>query len=101
MKHLFSAITFLIVTTLAKSSDAQSNKEIAFDNIGSIIDLPTNSINKNPPETKATYIKVTLVKIDAVRDFIRYHKNVSDERWFKIKDGYIVNFLSKGIDKRI
>src|SRR3954468_17816125 len=101
MKQIFSAIACLTIIISPKNSGAQSSNEIAFNNSTSVIDLSANPTNKNTPETKVTYLKVTQVNISAVRHFIRYHKNVSDERWFRSKDGYIANFLSKGIDTRI
>ena len=85
----------------SKNSAAQSDSEIAFNNSTSIIDLPANPTDKNTSGTKVTYLKVTQVNMNAVRHFMRFHKKVSDERWFSTKDGYIANFLSKGIDTRI
>ena len=101
MKQIFSAIGFLLVMILSTNASAQSDNEIVFNNSTSIIDLPANSTGKNTSGTKATYLKITQVNINAIRHFIHYHKNVSDERWFKTKDGYIATFLSKGIDTRI
>jgi hypothetical protein len=101
MKQIFSAIACLLMIISSKNSAAQSDSEIAFNNSTSIIDLPANPTNKNTSGTKVTYLKVTQVNMSAVRHFMRSHKNVSDERWFRTKDGYIANYLSKGIDTRI
>jgi hypothetical protein len=101
MKQIFSALAVIIMITSSKNSGAQNTNEVAFNNSTSTVNLPANFPDKKTSETKVTYLKVTQVNISAVRNFIRYHKNVSDERWFKTKDGYIANFLSKGIDTRI
>src|SRR5262245_4341343 len=101
MKQVFSAIALLIMMITSKNSGAQSNNEIAFNNFTGFIDLPANAVDNKASAAKVTYLKVTQVNISAVRHFVRFHKKVTDERWFRTKDGYIANFLSKGIDTRI
>jgi hypothetical protein len=101
MKQIFSAFAFLMMMISAKNSDAQGDSQIAFNNSISTIDLLANQTDKNASGTKVICLTATQVNIDAVRHFMRFHKKVSDERWFRTKDGYIANFLSKGIDTRI
>src|SRR6266496_5934880 len=101
MKKIFSALAAILMITLSENSGAQSNNDLVFNDSSISGDISLKSPDENKSETKLTYVKVTQVNINAVRHFIHSHKNVSDERWFKTKDGYIANFLSKGIDKRI
>jgi len=101
MKQIFSALVVIIMIISSKTSIAQSKNDLVFNDTSDAGDMSLESPDKNKSERKLTYVKVTQVNINAVRHFIRSHKNVSDERWFKTKDGYIANFLSKGIDTRI
>jgi hypothetical protein len=106
MKQIISAIAFLLIITLSKNSGAQSKNDLAYNNFSPVEDISLKSPDNKAFETKIThskvaYLKATQVDIKAVRHFIRSHKNVSDERWFRTEDGYIANFVSKGIDTRI
>ena len=106
MKQIFSTLAVIIMITSSKNSGAQNNNEVAFNNSTSIVNLPAKSPAKKTFETKVTHVKVTYLKatqvnIKAVRHFIRSFKNITDARWFQTQDGYVANFLSKGIDTRI
>src|SRR6266498_4687781 len=101
MKQIFSTLAVIIMIISSKTSIAQSKNDLVFNDSSISGDISLKSPDENKSETKLTYVKVTQVNINAVRHFIHSHKNVSDERWFKTKDGYIANFLSKGIDTRI
>ena len=101
MKKIFAALSVILMIILSESSGAQSKNDFVFNDSSTPGDISLKSPDETKSEKKLTYVKITQVNISAVRHFIRYHKNVSDERWFKTKDGYIANFLSKGIDTRI
>jgi hypothetical protein len=101
MKQIFSTIALLVMITSSENSKAQTDSELAFNGSTPMIDLPGKSSDIKKSREKVTYLKVTQVNINAVRHFVSFYKNVSDERWFKTKDGYIANFLLKGIDTRI
>jgi hypothetical protein len=100
MKQIFSALAVITMMIAAKNSDAQSKNaqsksELAFNNTSIVVNMLLRSPDKKTFETK-----VSTVNIKAVRDFTRSYKNV-EARWFKTEGGYIANFLSNGIDKRI
>ena len=106
MKQIFSTLAVILIITLTKNADAQNQNDMVFNNSSNVADMLLQSPDKNTSETKntrekVTYLKVTQVNIIAIRHFLRSHENISDARWFKTEDGYIANFLSKGIDTRI
>jgi len=101
MKKIFSASAVILIITLSENSGAQSKNDIVFNDSSIPGNILLKSPDENNSETKLTYLKATQVNINAMRHFIRSYKNVSGERWFKTKDGYIANFLLKGIDTRI
>lgn len=105
MKQIFSTLAVILMITLSENCIAQSKNDVAFNDSPNVADMPFNP-DKNTFETKgthakATYLRATQVNINAVRHFTRSYKNIEDARWFKTDDGYIANFLSKGIDTRI
>ena len=96
MKQIFPMIAVVIMIAASKNSGAQSKSDLAINTLAYTVNMPLKL-----PDKKTFEINVMQVNIKAVRKFIRCHKNISDERWFKIEGGYIANFLSGNIDTRI
>ena len=120
MKHQFFIVALLVIIA-AKNSTAQGTSERQFRDPNA----SGNSNNKaQPPERKKNKarlpnvnstelnsfilshkiqaeIKVTAVNINAVRDFTRVHKHVTDPKWFKTEGGYVASFRSKEIFRKI
>ena len=103
----------------SKNAGAQWNNAVAFNQTPH-----TGNVKAIPPEKKKnkarlpnvnsnelnsfvlshkiqSEVKVTAVNIEAVRDFTRSHKHVTDPKWFRTEGGYLANFLSKGIFRKI
>lgn len=119
MKQILVIMACLMMIVSSKNSGAQDSNDIA-------INYPstTGNFKAIPPDKKKfksraasvssnvlnnflrsnrilSETKITNVNINAVRDFSRSYKNVSDAKWFKTEGGYVANFLSKGIYTKI
>jgi len=59
---------------------------------------PKNSVASGNPEVTTVAERATIptyVSTKAVRSFKRAFKNVTDEKWYEMTDGYRVNFTAK------
>ena len=120
MNHLFFIIGFFLMIASSKNSTAQGTSETQFRYPGSVDKnnkalLPEKKKNKTRvPNVNAnelnsfilshkiqSEIKVTAVNIKAARDFSRSYAHITDAKWFRTDGGYLVNFLSNGIFRKI
>ena len=119
MKQIFLIVVVFMMIASSKNAGAQWNNSVAFNQPSS-----TDNVKAIPPEKKKnktrlpninstelnsfilshriqSEIKATAVNIQAARDFTRSHKHVTDPKWFRTEGGYLANFLSKGIFRKI
>ncbi len=87
MKKILSALVVLAIGTCAfpqtlKNSVPSENPEVS----------PAVSVSENTAPAAMT---------KAVRNFNKIFKNVSDEKWYEMPDGYRVNFTAKDIRCRL
>ena len=119
MKKTFLAVAVLMMVSSANTSVAQNTTDVAFHDAtpGNGFKAPTVRTKKMKSRAEKGYgsifykfershkilneTKVTGVHMDAVRDFTRSYKNITDTKWFKTEGGYIANFGSNGIDTKI
>jgi hypothetical protein len=67
------------------------------------VETPENVIKT---EKSGTPVKDDIVNLDAVnakafKDFRKSYKNVSNEKWFKVSDGFTADFTVNGISNKI
>ena len=79
--------SFVVLIALACSCNAQNLK------ITRIVENPEISTLRNGPSND--YLNSISAK--AVRQFKKAYKNVIDEKWYTMPDGYRVNFMQKGV----
>ena len=87
MKKILSALVLMIIGNCAfpqslKNSVASENPEVS----------PAVSVSENTAPA---------VMSKAVRNFKKIFKNVSNEKWYEMPDGYRVNFTAKDIRCRL
>lgn len=86
-KLLTGCILFIATTGLLPAQD----NNVAF-NVKTIVP-DQGAVTAISPLKK---LPETAVNIRAVRDFVNQFKQTDSVSWFKVRDGYIVNFLYKG-----
>ena len=118
MKKIFLAVGVFMMAS-ASTSVAQNTTDVAFHDASAASNFKANSVRTKKMKSRVEKgygtilykfersnkilreTKVTSVHIDAVRDFTRSYKNITDAKWFKTEGGYIANFGLRGIDTKI
>jgi len=94
MKKILSALVLLTTGYYAfpqnlKSSLISGNPEISV----------SPAVSKTAEPTSTTYLNN--ISIKAVRDFKKTFKNITNENWYTMPDGYRVNFTDEGMRSRL
>jgi len=103
MRKLFLAccIKVLLALTITRSSNAQNLNSTVKPELQSFTEKPTSS----PPEIRSISdsgsLRLNERNSQAVRNFARDFKNVSDARWIKSANGFVVYFLQDNIQNWI
>ncbi len=95
MKQMLStiAIIFFTVITSPVGALAQVDKNTFAYNSFSSFDPVSSGTEKR------TYMND--INIKAVRDFIKSFKNVTNEKWYRVSDGFIAHFTQDGIETKV
>jgi hypothetical protein len=89
----FGITLSVLAITLASYGQATATGLRVSNNIFSI----ENSFSKSNVNT----LRRSDVNSKAVRNFVRSYKNVSNEKWYKVQDGFIAMFILYDINYRV
>jgi hypothetical protein len=93
MKKIFSILVILVIPAILNSVYARDNS-VAFNTPGSEnIDLYDNGAS--------TAKDAAIVSMRVLRDFAKSFKNVTNEKWYKVSDGFMASFIDHGIETKV
>lgn len=93
MKKIFSTLAILVTIAIAKNTNAQQDKAIAFN---------SPDIQKTVLSTESSpKVDAADVNTRALKDFNKSFKNISGEQWYKVTDGFIASFKESQIETKV
>jgi hypothetical protein len=93
MKKIFSILVTLVITAILNSVNARDNS-VAFNSP----DPENIHLYDNEASTARD---AAIVSMRVLRDFARSFKNVTNEKWYKVSDGYMASFSDNGIETKV
>src|SRR6476646_4318237 len=93
MKKIFSILVTLVISAMLNGINAQGNS-VAFNLPGS-----GNIYQYNNEASSARDAATISMKV--LRDFAKSFKNVANEKWYKVSDGYMASFSDNGIETKV
>ncbi|MBC7890083.1 MAG: hypothetical protein H7Z13_19580 [Ferruginibacter sp.] len=96
MKNFLFALVAGYIFALAVSNGAYAQKSVNTE----VLEPQKNitAVEKTVTPVNARMDDIAAVSPKALKDFTRTYKNVSSERWAKIKDGFTARFSLNGIN---
>ncbi|HEY6979051.1 MAG TPA: hypothetical protein VH396_22300 [Chitinophagaceae bacterium] len=93
MKKIFSMLVTLVISAILNGINAQGSSA-AFN--------LTASENIYQYDSKASTEKdAAIISMKVLRDFAKSFKNVTNEKWYKVSDGYMASFSDNGIETKV
>ena len=93
MKKIFSILITLAISASLNSANARNNS-VAFNSPESAI----SSVYDNEASTARDAAAISMI---ALRDFAKSFKNVTNEKWYKVSDGFMASFNDNGIETKV
>jgi hypothetical protein len=93
MKKIFSILVTLLISAILNSVNARDNSA-AFNSAG------FENIYRDDNET-STARDAAIVSMRVLRDFAKSFKNVTNEKWYKVSDGFMTSFNDNGIETKV
>jgi hypothetical protein len=91
MKKIFS----ILITISAIFSNANARNNLTVFNSP---DSANISMYDNEASTERD---ASTIKMNALRDFAKSFKNVTNEKWYKVSDGFMASFNDDGIETKV
>jgi hypothetical protein len=93
MKKIFSMLVTLLISAILNSVNARDNLA-AFNSAG------FENIYRDDNEA-STARDAAIVSMRVLRDFAKSFKNVTNEKWYKVSDGFMASFNDNGIETKV
>jgi len=93
MKKIFSILVTLAISAILNSVNARDN---------SVALNPSGSVNNYGYDNEAsTERDAAVVSMRVLRDFAKSFKHVTNEKWYKVSDGFMASFNDNGIETKV
>jgi hypothetical protein len=89
--------TMLLVTAINSRTLAQTDKNLPSSRPSSALDVFSLFSNKK----YFLEMRINDVNIKAMRDFVKSFKDVQEEKWYKISDGFVSSFIQNGVRTKV
>lgn len=100
MKTLISAALFMALSF--GSYPYKANAQVGSANAAAAVaSVAENNFVTFSGEKSGKKADASTVNMRATKDFSKTFKNVNNQTWYKVGNGYIANFLSEGVDYRV
>ena len=94
MKQLFSILTILFISAIVLNGAHAQHKSLSKSSPKFRYDT---AIAMNSGNT----VDASSVNTKAVKDFNKFFKNVTNEKWYVAEDGFFANFNDNGIETKV
>jgi hypothetical protein len=91
------ALTMLLSNGITFGASAQTDKDMLPGQHASALDVFSLFSNKK----YFLEMRINDVNIKAMRDFVKSFNDVQEEKWYKISDGFVSNFIEDGVQTKV